>query len=115
MEVVVFTIIMQPAIDEYSDNDSEAGVTSIEVEPYEKNITTLVDFSKKWGDLLDTNTPIPTPAIKEYENKVGVFEGANYQSKGFYRPYQHCMMRDLTPFCPICTRSIIDIVNRYCE
>ena len=101
--------------DEYSDNDSKAGVTSIEVEPYEKNITTLVDFSKKWGDLLDTNTPIPTPAIKEYENKVGVFEGASYQSKGFYRPYQHCMMRDLTPFCPVCTRSIIDIVNRYCE
>ncbi len=101
--------------DEYADNDSQAGVTSSKVEPYENNVTTLVDFSKKWGEMIDKDTPIPTPATKQYENKVGVFEGAAYMGKGFYRPYQHCMMRDLTPFCPVCTKSIIDIVNMYCE
>ncbi|MBR1770292.1 MAG: hypothetical protein IJ748_07545, partial [Bacteroidales bacterium] len=30
--------------DEYADNDSDSGLQPIEVEPYEKNITTLVDF-----------------------------------------------------------------------
>ena len=101
--------------DEYSDNDSDAGLTSLKAEPYENNITTLIDFSKKWGDMMDKDTPVPTPATKQYENKVGVFEGASYQSKGFYRPYQHCMMRDLTPFCPVCTKSIKDMVNLYCR
>ena len=101
--------------DEYADNDSDAGIISVKAEPYENNITTLVDFSKKWGDMMDKDIPVPTPSTKEYENKVGVFEGASYQSKGFYRPYQHCMMRDLTPFCPVCTKAIINMVNMYCE
>ncbi|MBR1774566.1 MAG: peptidase M64 [Bacteroidales bacterium] len=101
--------------DEYAENDSQAGVTSSKVEPYEDNVTTLVDFSKKWGDMIDKDTPIPTPQTEEYSNKVGVFEGASYISKGFYRPYLHCMMRDLTPFCPVCTKSIQNIVNLYCE
>jgi hypothetical protein len=101
--------------DEYSDNDSDAGKVSITMEPYENNITTLVDFSNKWGNMIEKSTPVPTPATKEYEKKVGVFEGASYQAKGFYRPYQHCMMRDLTPFCPVCTKSIIDIITLYSE
>ena len=101
--------------DEYSDNDSDAGKVSITMEPYENNITTLVDFSNKWGNMMEKSTPVPTPATKEYEKKVGVFEGASYQAKGFYRPYQHCMMRDLTPFCPVCTKSIIDIITLYSE
>ena len=101
--------------DEYSENDSQAGISSVKAEPYEDNITTLVDFSKKWGYMMDKDTPVPTPQTKKYENKVGVFEGASYISKGFYRPYQHCMMRDLTPFCPVYTKSIQNMVNLYCE
>ena len=65
--------------------------------------------------MIEKNTPIPTPTTKEYENKIGVFEGANYQKTGFYRPYQHCMMRDLSPFCPVCSKAIINIINLYSE
>lgn len=99
--------------DEYADNDSDTGVQSVKLEPYERNITTLVDFSSKWGDLILPGTPIPTPATEEYKDKVGVFEGASYLPKGFYRPYQHCMMRDLTPFCPVCTKVINEMLDIY--
>lgn len=99
--------------DEYSENDSDTGLQPIYAEPYEKNITTLVDFSAKWSDMIKKTTPIPTPTTKEYENEVGVFEGASYMSKGFYRPYQHCMMRDLYPFCPVCAKAINDMLDTY--
>ncbi|MBQ9255119.1 MAG: hypothetical protein IJ180_10160 [Bacteroidales bacterium] len=100
--------------DEYADNDSDAGLQNIDAEPYEKNITTLVDFSKKWGDLMEKDTPIPTPATKENKEKVGVYEGAAYVSKGFYRPYQTCMMRDLSPFfCPVCSKAINEMMDIY--
>lgn len=99
--------------DEYADNDSQAGMSSPTAEPYEKNVTTLVDFSSKWSDMIEKNTPIPTPATKDYADKVGVFEGASYQAKGFYRPYLHCMMRDLYPFCPVCTKAINEIIDIY--
>ncbi len=99
--------------DEYSDNDSDAGLQPIYAEPYEKNITTMIDFSSKWGNMIKETTPIPTPQTKEYDNEVGVFEGASYMSKGFYRPYQHCMMRDLTPFCPVCSKQINDMLDIY--
>ena len=94
--------------DEYAENDSDTGLQNINAEPYEKNITTLVDFSGKWGNKIKEGTPIPTPQTKEYENEVGVFEGACYIAKGFYRPYQHCMMRDLRHFCPVCK----DLINK---
>lgn len=99
--------------DEYSDNDSDTGLQPVYAEPYEKNITTLIDFSQKWGDMIKQTTPVPTPSTSRYENEVGVFEGASYMSKGFYRPYQHCMMRDLTPFCPVCTKAINDMLDIY--
>ncbi len=31
------------------------------MEPWEANLTTLVNFDKKWKDMLDKNTPFPTP------------------------------------------------------
>lgn len=99
--------------DEYSDNDSDTGLQPVYAEPYEKNITTLIDFSSKWGSMIKKTTPIPTPATKEYFDEVGVFEGASYMSKGFYRPYQHCMMRDLSPFCPVCSKVINDMLDIY--
>jgi hypothetical protein len=99
--------------DEYSDNDSDAGLQSETCEPYEKNLTTLKDFSKKWKNMIDKTTPIPTPNTEEYKDKVGVFEGASYKSKGFYRPSEHCMMRDLYPFCPVCVKVINDMLDIY--
>ncbi len=100
--------------DEYSENDSDAGLVSIETEPWERNITSLKNFKGKWEDMIREGTPIPTPSNKNYQG-VGVFEGAAYQSKGMYRPYQDCLMRSDAPFCPVCTREIQRMINYHCR
>lgn len=100
--------------DEYASNDSDAGMVSAEVEPWERNISSLKNFKGKWEDMLEASTPIPTPCTPEYE-RVGVFEGAAYRSKGMYRPYQDCLMRSDKPFCPVCTREIEKMLDHYCR
>lgn len=80
------------------------------VEPWEPNITTLADFGGKWGNMLAPGTPVPTPLTDGYRHKVGVFEGAGYSAEGVYRPMDHCMMRDLVDFCPVCRREIIRVI-----
>ncbi|MDR0537828.1 MAG: IgA Peptidase M64 [Tannerellaceae bacterium] len=81
------------------------------VEPWEPNITTLVDFNRKWKDLLESDTPVPTPTNDSNADKTGVYEGGGYLAKGIYRPKQHCMMRDYAPFCPACSRAITQMIN----
>lgn len=88
---------------------------NLDYEPWEPNITTLKDFDSKWKDLLDKDTPIPTPATKENADKIGVYEGGGYISKGIYRPKQSCMMNDLKEFCPACQRAILKMVDYFCD
>ncbi|MCD4695240.1 MAG: IgA Peptidase M64, partial [Bacteroidales bacterium] len=64
----------------------------LDVEPWEPNLTTLVNFDKKWPGLLKKSTPVPTPPKKKYLNKTGVFEGGGYAAKGVYRPANDCLM-----------------------
>jgi len=47
--------------------------------------------------------------------KVGAFEGANYEAKGYFRPQEDCVMftRDDVPFCAVCQRAISRIVDLY--
>lgn len=101
--------------DEYSSNDSDAGLVSMEVEPWERNITSMKDFSSKWGDMIKKDTPIPTPCTKQYKETIGVFEGAAYQTKGMYRPYQDCLMRSDKPFCPVCIRELEMLLEYHCK
>lgn len=101
--------------DEYSHNDIEVEGATQSIEPWQKNVTSLKDFSKKWKDMMESSTPIPTPLTKEYANKVGVFEGAAYVAKGLYRPFQDCLMRSDKPFCPVCTREINKMLDFYTE
>lgn len=84
---------------------------NLKLEPWEPNITTLVDFDSKWKDLLPANTPIPTPVDEANPNKLGVFEGGGYLPKGIYRPMDHCMMRDYAPFCPVCSQAIERMID----
>lgn len=88
---------------------------NLKYEPWEPNITTLVNFDVKWKDLLPANTPVPTPLDDIHKDKCGVFEGGGYLSKGIYRPMDHCMMRDYAPFCPACTRAIHRMIDYYCD
>jgi hypothetical protein len=77
-------------------------------EPYKPNITNLANFKSKWQDMVSDTIPVPTPDIEKYDNVVGVFEGANYNTKGFYRPQRNCAMRStgVKHFCEVCERSI---------
>ena len=81
---------------------------NLKVEPWEPNLTTLVNFKSKWGGLLEPSTPVPTPRTEEYAGKTGVFEGGGYISKGIYSPMQDCRMKSNKPnsFCPVCQEAI---------
>jgi hypothetical protein len=87
------------------------------VEPWEPNITTRVDFSRKWENMISSSTPIPTPATEEYENTVGLYEGGGYVAKGVYRPFVDCTMKSVkyNAFCPVCKRAIQQMIDFYAE
>ncbi len=87
----------------------------LDVEPLEPNLTTLVNFESKWKDMLNEDTPVPTPQIKEYQNEVGVYEGGGYAAEGIYRPMQDCSMKSISVnnFCPVCKRAIGWMINFY--
>jgi len=104
--------------DEYAYEEEAIPMYPHDVEPWEPNITTLVDFSSKWEDMVKKGTKIPTPLSKksdEAKSKVGVFEGAGYSTKGVYRGVQDCRMRinDTPEFCPVCKRAITKLVDFY--
>ena len=86
------------------------------VEPWEPNITALLDAPRvKWGDLIEAGTPIPTPFEDErYRGKTGVFEGAGYAAKGLYRPAADCRMfsKANRKFCAVCSRALADTIRR---
>ena len=119
--------------DEYFYDDAYETMYPADTEPWEPNLTTLVDFQSKWADMLPKGTPIPTPPDPKVPNfrkitnekeqrlldaatqRVGVFEGGGYQSKGVYRPAQECRMKinEVAYFCPVCSRAITRITDFY--
>jgi len=52
---------------------------------------------------------------EKYAGKVGSFEGANYESKGYFRSQTDCIMftRDDVPFCAACRAGIERILDLY--
>ena len=104
--------------DEYYTSDvAYQDFYSLDIEPVDPNLTTLKDFESKWKDLVDDETPIPTPATEEYKNVVGAFEGGGYVQAGVYRPMQDCTMKSIIvdKFCPVCKRAIEQMINFYSE
>lgn len=102
--------------DEYFYDDQYEPMYPTDTEPWEPNITTLVNFDSKWRDMLPKKTAIPTIADgKDIYKKLGVYEGAGYSSKGVYRPVQECRMKinEAPDFCPVCDRAIRRIVDFY--
>jgi IgA Peptidase M64/Peptidase M64 N-terminus len=146
--------------DEYYFNaDVAYSPASTRVEPWEPNVTALLDpHHVKWQSLVKSDTPIPTPWLKDcYENSlrdsqrmiermrkedrpraeigearkkareqaerclssgpyvdtVGAFEGAMYETKGYYRPQQQCIMISGDQFCAVCRRAIEEIIDLY--
>lgn len=101
----------------YKGGDIFDTMYSLDVEPWEPNITTLVDFKSKWESILKPNTPNPTPEKDTKKSPVGIYEGGGYVSKGIYRPAADCRMKTNTckEFCPACQRAIEQIIRYYTE
>ncbi|MCA1621278.1 MAG: IgA Peptidase M64 [Acidobacteria bacterium] len=146
--------------DEYYTSSVAYAPATERVEPWEPNVTALLDpAALKWKDLVSADTPLPTPWGKEafeafsreiqqrrrqiraerkpeevmealfreeleheahmfarekYAGRVGAFEGANYEAKGFYRPEVDCIMFTRTNrFCAVCRRAIERVIDLY--
>lgn len=146
--------------DEYYTSPVSYAPTTTHIEPWETNVTALLDPANlKWKDLVLPDTPLPTPWNKEeyekasrdyqkrrtkiradnrpesemealfrenliteqtmfkkekYWGRVGAFEGANYEAKGFYRPQVDCIMFSRTDyFCAVCRRGIEGVIELY--
>jgi hypothetical protein len=147
--------------DEYYTSDVAYLPATDRVEPWEPNVTALLDpTSLKWKDLVTPGTPLPTPWPKEeferyavdiqrrrrdiraanrpeaemdalfreelahekmllgsspFASRVGAFEGANYEARGFFRPQIDCIMFSRNPggFCAVCRRAIEAILDLY--
>lgn len=87
--------------DEYAYESEQLDAYPRDVEPWERNITTRVDFRGKW----------------EHISGAGFYEGAGYSLKGVYRAYPDCRMRsNVTPdFCKACQKAIADFIHFYTD
>ncbi len=104
--------------DEYYTSDvSYENYYDTKTEPWEKNITTLVNFNKKWKNLVDKTTPVPTPQDSMYYDKIGVFEGAGYVAKGVYRSSFNSIMKSLSAkgFNVVSKNAIINVIKFFSE
>ena len=104
--------------DEYFyENDTMTDTTPLDVEPWEQNITTRIDFASKWEDMLAPHTPVPTPVAQSKQYLVGVYEGGGYSTKGVYRPADYCRMRvnEWPEFCPVCQRALRRLIDFYTQ
>lgn len=88
--------------DEYAYEYEEIPMYPSDIEPWEDNITTKVDFASKWSDMME-------------EPGIGIYEGAGYSMKGVYRPAKNCRMRsNETPeFCKVCQRALTKLIDFY--
>ena len=104
--------------DEYFyDEDVMTDTYPTDIEPWEQNVTTRVDFASKWQDMIPEGTPVPTPAENFNLHEVGLYEGAAYSAKGLYRASYNCRMRtnEYPAFCPVCQRALKRLIEFYTE
>jgi hypothetical protein len=87
----------------------------LNVEPWEPNITTRVNFESKWKDMIARSVPVPTPNDKRYTGVTGLFEGGGYAAKGIYRPSLDCRMKSnqADSFCEVCQTAIEEMIQFY--
>ncbi len=89
--------------DEYAYEEEQIPMYPHDIEPWEPNITTKVNFKNKWENLINT------------DKKAGFFEGAGYSPKGVWRGYIDCRMRtnENPNFCPVCQQHIQKVIDFY--
>ena len=149
--------------DEYYTSSVAYAPASDRIEPWEPNVTALLDVGNlKWRTLVSpfaNVTPIPTPwnkeafesysreiqkrraqlrkdkrpeeemealfreelehekkmfAAEKHFGKVGAFEGAMYEARGYYRPEIDCIMFSRSDkFCRVCRLAIERVIKMY--
>lgn len=74
----------------------------------EANMDALFRLERQKGDAM--------LGAQKYAGKVGAFEGANYESQGYYRPEVDCIMftRHMS-FCAVCRRAIERVIAVYTD
>jgi hypothetical protein len=87
----------------------------LNVEPWEPNITTMVNFDLKWKKMISKDTPQPTPAEEKYINVTGLFEGGGYSTKGIFRSETDCRMKSngSKGYCSVCRNAIKEMIEFY--
>ena len=118
--------------DEYYYDDQYEQYYNSETEPWEPNLTTLVDFDSKWKSMIPPNVKQPTPVpVKDPRDRMddkqriavaelpplGLYEGGGYMSKGVWRGSFDCRMHTNTyaEFCPVCRAALEHLIRFYTE
>jgi hypothetical protein len=68
--------------------------------------------------MLPEGTEIPTQYNSTAKDKLGVYEGGGYVSKGVYRPCYNCVMNNfhtIDVFCPVCIKAIKGVIEFNCR
>jgi len=74
----------------------------------EAEMNELFRYTKNYADNLFSTS--------EYRNAVGAFEGANYESQGYYRSEQNCLMfTRYEQFCLVCRAAINKVIDEYTQ
>jgi hypothetical protein len=87
----------------------------LNVEPWEPNITTMVNFGVKWKKMIAKDIPIPTPPEEKYKDVTGLFEGGGYSAKGIFRSEMDCRMKSNGPkgYCSVCRNAVKEMIEFY--
>jgi hypothetical protein len=87
----------------------------LNVEPWEPNITTMVNFGAKWKKMIAKDIPIPTPPEEKYKDVTGLFEGGGYSAKGIFRSEMDCRMKSNGPkgYCSVCRNAVKEMIEFY--
>lgn len=112
--------------DEYAYESEDIPMYPLDVEPWEKNITTKVAFEGKWEEMIaekdgksEKEKKVKGGKAKSSKQSgkptVGLYEGAGYSVKGIYRACEDCRMRtnNNPDFCPACQKAIRDVILFY--
>ena len=102
--------------DEYFyDKDAIAYYYNLNKEPWEQNITTLVNFKSKWKGMVKAGTPVPTPRVGAYKSTLGAFERSAYTAKGIFSPMMDCRMKTNSApgLCPVCQAAARRVIDSY--
>jgi MYXO-CTERM domain-containing protein len=78
----------------------------------EPNVTLRTSLASiKWNHWMDEVVPLPTPAVAQYADVIGLFEGARYLDADIYRPAMTCRMRDVgAEFCVVCQEALVKAI-----